>query len=333
MLGLSSPPSMRREIRMPASCVLGPRSRVRRGYALAAALTSLASVAAPAAADGGSGRTGGPAGPRPTVVAVHGAFADASSWNAVVERLQRAGYPVVAPANPLRGLAQDSTYISSVLKSIQGPIVLVGHSYGGAVISSAANGNRQVKALVFIDALMPDKGEVLSELAAKFRGSELSSALKSVPFRNADGTMGADLYLQPDKLRRVFAADLPAAMTQQMAVSQRPIAASAFAGRAAAAAWRAIPSWALVGTKDKAIAPDVERFEAKRAGSHTIEVSSSHVAMISHPDAVTDLILAAAAAKSAPAKPALAATGSRTLVLMELGTVAGAAVLAGAGLV
>ncbi|MFE7772450.1 alpha/beta fold hydrolase [Streptomyces sp. NPDC057445] len=315
---------------MHISHILAPRIRPRRGYVIAAALTGALLTAGPAAADGPTGPArdddDGGAGSKPTVVLVHGAFADASSWNGVVERLQQDGYTVVATANPLRGLANDSAYTASVLKSIKGPIVLVGHSYGGAVISSAAAGNPQVKSLVYINAFMPDKGEVLGRLAARFPGSELDSALKPTPFQGADGAKGTDLYIQPTRFRDVIAADLPAATTKVMAATQRPLNASAFMDTATAAAWRSIPSWALVSSRDKAIAPDLERFEAKRARSHTVEVESSHVAMISHPDAVANLIRAAAA----DARPALAATGSRTLSLAVTGGIAGMSVIAGA---
>jgi LPXTG-motif cell wall-anchored protein len=299
--------------------------------ALAAAATATGGTASATGRQAPPGLADPPPGARPTVVLVHGAFADASSWNQVVARLQSRGYPVVAPANPLRGLAQDSVYIASVLRSIRGTIILAGHSYGGAVISSAATGNPNVKALVFISALVPDKGEVLAKLAARYPGSELNPALRSVPFRNADGTTGTDLYIKPDRFRAVFAADLPAATTTVMAATQRPIAASAFNDAATSAAWRTIPSWALVAKRDKAIAPDVERFEARRAKSRTVEVDSSHVAMISHPQTVTDLILQAADAASPSVSPTLAKTGSGSSTA-ALGTAGGATVTAGAGL-
>jgi pimeloyl-ACP methyl ester carboxylesterase len=235
------------------------------------------------------------AGPKPTVVLVHGAFADASSWNGVVTRLERDGYPVIAPAVPLRGLPEDSAYIASVLKSITGPIVLVGHSYGGAVISEAAVGDPQVKALVYIAALMPDTGENLGALASMFPGtSELQPALQPVPYANSDGSTGTDLYIDPADFRAVFAADLPAAQAAQMAAEQRPLDASAFGDTATGAAWRTIPSWALIANQDEALGAPLERFEAQRAGSHTIAINSSHVAMISHPGVVTSLIETAA---------------------------------------
>ncbi|MFJ7254976.1 alpha/beta fold hydrolase [Streptomyces sp. NPDC098085] len=317
---------------MPPSTFPAPRKRIRgrRAQALAAALTAATLATAPvsAVADGGAG----PAGARPTVVLVHGAFADASGWNGVVERLQRDGYTVMAPANPLRGPASDSAYLTDVLKSIRGPIVLAGHSYGGAVIGTAAAGNPQVKSLVYVSAFMPDKGEGLADLGAKFAGSDLNTALKPVPFRKSDGTEGIDLYIRPAEFHNVFAADVPSETTDVLAASQRPISGAAFMEKATAAAWRTIPSWALVATRDKAIAPDLERFEAKRARAHTVEVDSSHAAMISHPDVVADLIRQAAGDPS-PAKSGMAPTGTNALFLAVLGGLAGVTVLTGAGLV
>ncbi|MGW6403862.1 alpha/beta fold hydrolase [Streptomyces sp. NPDC055134] len=306
--------------------VPGSRRRIRRAHVIAAgcAVALCTGVAAPVAADGGTTAT------KPTIVLVHGAFADASSWNGVVERLEQRGYTVIAPANPLRGLYSDSAYIASVLDSIKGPIVLVGHSYGGALISSAAEGNPRVKSLVYVSALMPDVGESGMSLAARFP-SELGTATKSVPYR-ADGVSGTDLYLKPDRLHQVFAADLPENRTKVMAVTQRPAATTAFSEKAKVAAWKHLPSWFLVAKQDKTINPDQERFEAKRAGSHTVEINSSHVALISHPDAVTDLVLQAATAADS-ARPALAATGPAhdTWAETALTCIAAASLITGAG--
>jgi pimeloyl-ACP methyl ester carboxylesterase len=259
--------------------------------------TGLLSVTGPSAS---AGSREGQAGEKPTVVLVHGGFADATvSWNNVVKSLQRRGYPVVAPANPLRGLPTDVPYLRSVLNSIKGPIVLVGHSYGGAVVTNAAAGDRDVKALVYIAAFVPDVGEALGELIQRYPGSEIQAALKEVPFPQADGTVGTDLYLQPDKLRAVFAADLPPADTTALAATQRPFSASSFTDRTTAAAWRTIPSWGLVATEDKAIPADLERFEYRRAQARkVVEVKASHVAMVSHPELVTNLIVDAARATS-----------------------------------
>ncbi|MEO3972938.1 alpha/beta hydrolase [Streptomyces sp. CAU 1734] len=272
------------------------RRRIVRAGALSLALSAvIATGSAFAGGDpaGGDGSTPGSQGVKPTVVLVHGAFADASGWNAVVERLQHQGYPVVAPPNPLRGVLSDSAYVASILESIEGPIVLAGHSYGGAVISQAAAGNENVKALVYVSAFMPDVGENPATLSTKFEGSDLGTALRPVPY--TDGTTsGTDLYIQNAKFHSVFAADLPEAQTKVMAVEQRPVAQAGFGQNATAAAWKTIPSWFIVSKNDKAIAPDLERFEAKRAHSHTIEINSSHVAMMSHPDVVTKQIRAAA---------------------------------------
>ncbi|WP_176963759.1 MULTISPECIES: alpha/beta fold hydrolase [unclassified Streptomyces] len=312
---------------MAALPVFGSRHRIRRTHALAAgcAMALCASVAAPATADGGTTTA------KPTIVLVHGAFADASSWNGVAERLQHRGYAVMAPANPLRGLYNDSAYLASVLDSIKGPIVLVGHSYGGSLISSAAAGNPRVKSLVYVAALMPDVGESGMSLAAGFP-SELGTATRSVPYRT-DGVSGTDLYLKPDRLPQVFAADLPERTTRLMAVTQRPVATTAFSQQAKAAAWRHLPSWALVAKQDKTINPDQERFEAKRAGSHTVEIDSSHVAMVSHPEAVTGLVLQAATAADS-ARPALPATGAAhdaRAATARITGIAAAALIAGAG--
>ncbi|MFH8737948.1 alpha/beta fold hydrolase [Streptomyces sp. NPDC017964] len=313
---------------MAAFPVPGSRRRIRRAQVMMAgcAVTLCTSVAAPVAADGGTTTA------KPTIVLVHGAFADASSWNGVVERLQRRGYTVIAPANPLRGLYSDSAYIASVLDSIKGPIVLAGHSYGGALISTAAEGNPQVKSLVYVSALMPDVGESGMTLGAKFP-SELGTATKSVPYR-AGGVSGTDLYLKPDRIHPVFAADLPESTTKVMAVTQRPAATTAFSETAKVAAWKHIPSWFLVAKQDKTINPDQERFEAKRAGSHMVEIDSSHVAMISHPDAVTDLVLQAATAADS-ARPALAATGTThdARAKTALTGIAAASLIAGTGAV
>jgi pimeloyl-ACP methyl ester carboxylesterase len=271
----------------------------RRQVAVAAGVFALgAAFLAPAASATVLQKTSSSAStPKPTVVLVHGGFADASNWNGVVKRLQRDGYPVIAPANPLRGLANDSGYISSVLKSVKGPIVMVGHSYGGAVITNAAAHNPNVKALVYIAAFVPDKGEKLGELINKYPGSEIQAALNEVPYPNPDGTTGTDLYLQADQFRRVFAADLPESTTRLMQAEQRPFSAVSFEEPTQEAAWRDIPSFGLVAGADKSIPPALERFEYKRANATTVEIpGASHVAMISHPSATTDLIERAAKA-------------------------------------
>lgn len=313
---------------MPTSTAHGIRRRTRCLPIAAAAFAVAALCSTPAVADGGSG------GAKPTIVLVHGAFADGSSWNGVIERLERRGYTVLAPANPLRGLYSDSAYIASVLKSIKGPIVLAGHSYGGAVISTAAAGDPQVRSLVYISAQVPDVGESGMSLSARFP-SAIGTATMSVPYR-ADGVAGTDLYLKRDKVHSVFAGCLPAGQANLLAVTQRPVTTTAFAEKAKVAAWRDIPSWALVGRQDMTINPDQERFEAKRAHSHTVEIDTCHVSLIARPDAVADLILQAATATSTttpahPARRALANTGAsgRTTEAIVLGGIAGGCLAAG----
>lgn len=316
---------------MTASTHTAPRARTagRRGRAAAALVAAvLAAPVVPAvAADRADPATG-----KPTVVLVHGAFADASGWNGVAQRLRSDGYRVMTPANPLRGLAGDSAHLAGELKEVRGPVVLVGHSYGGAVISHAAVGNAQVRSLVFVSAFMPDKGESLSDLRAGFTGGGLNSALRPKPFKKTDGTEGTDLSVHPDRFRDVLAADLPSDTAARLASAQRPISGDAFTDRATAAAWRTIPSWALVATRDKVVAPDLARFEARRAKSHTVEVDASHSAMISHPDTVADLVRQAAGDRSADTS-VLASMGTGTLVLAGLGGLAGVAALTGVGLV
>ncbi|MFB7914492.1 alpha/beta fold hydrolase [Streptomyces sp. NPDC056061] len=318
---------------MPPSPLPAPRTRIagrRRGRTVAAALATaaLVAVAVPAAADTDTGAD--PAGTRPTVVLVHGAFADAAGWKGVAERLRGDGYEVMTPDNPLRGLAADSAHLAEVLKGVRGPIVLAGHSYGGAVISNAAAANPRVKALVFVSAFMPDKGESLSELGTRFTGSELNAALKPVPVKNADGTEGTDLYIRDDRIHEVYAADLPTDTAAPTTAARRPLGGAALMDRATAAAWRSIPSWALVATRDKAIAPDLERFQAKRAKAHTVEVDSSHAVMASHPDAVADLVRQAAGGSSDTSS--MASTGISTLIVAGLGGLAVLTVLTGAGI-
>jgi len=230
------------------------------------------------------------AGPKPTIVLVHGGWADASSWNAVTQRLQDDGYTVIAPANPLRGVQTDSAYLSSVLATITGPIVLVGHSYGGVLITNAATGNPNVKALVYVAAFAPDLGETVGQLLAMNPGSQ--AAPPNLTFRPYPN--GVDVYITPSAFHGVFCADVPARTATVMAANQRPIDAAALGQPSGEPAWKTIPSWYLVASNDHAIPPATERFMAKRAGATTVEIASSHVAMISHPAAVTDLILEAA---------------------------------------
>jgi len=233
---------------------------------------------------------------KPTIVLVHGAFTDASEWDAVIKSLQAAGYPVVAPPNPLRSMASDSQYLHSFLLSVKGPIILVGHSIGGFVTTQAAVGDPQVKALVYIAALMPDVGETATELVGKYPGATLGDNLQAVPFTLPGGGTGTDLYVKPDKFREVYAADVPQSVTDVMAAAERPLAASMFGEKCTEAAWKTIPSWDLITTQDFAATPAVQHFMAARAHSHVTEVGSSHAVAISHPDAVTSIIEQAAQA-------------------------------------
>jgi pimeloyl-ACP methyl ester carboxylesterase len=229
--------------------------------------------------------------PLSTVVLVHGAFAESASWNGVIAELQRRGYAVIAVANPLRGLQHDADYLRSVLDSLSGPVVVAGHSYGGSVMSEAADGAPGVTALVYVASFNLEVGESTAELAAKFPGAQLGSALDSVPFPG-----GADLYIQQDRFREVFAADVAPEVAELMAATQRPIAASALEDAATKAAWKTIPTWTLVTRQDLAIPAESMRFMAERAGSTTVEVDASHAVTVSRPGAVAELIDAAARA-------------------------------------
>ena len=234
---------------------------------------------------------------KPTIVLVHGAFADASSWNGVIERLQQHGYTVIAPANPLRGVAADSAYIASLLNQIDGPVLLAGHSYGGAVITNAATSAPNVVGLVFVAAFAPDEGENLGDVEAGSKDSILNSTLVQYSYpAGPDGQTSVEFAINPALLREAFAADLPEQQTAPMAATQRPVAAAAFSDASGSPAWRRLPSWAVVATGDKAAGADVVRSMARRAGADIVEVEGSHVIMISQPKAVTDHILTAARA-------------------------------------
>lgn len=232
-----------------------------------------------------------------TVVLVHGAFADASSWNGVVERLQTAGLPVAAPANPLRGIAHDSAYIASFLQQIPGPVLLVAHSYGGAVISNAATDADNVVGLVYVAAFAPDEGETLAEIEGNSKDSVLMTALVPLRYPNGDGAEPAlEFAIDPAKFHDAFAADLPPEQTAAMAATQRPAAELAFSEPSGAPAWKSLPAWAVIPTGDKAAGADVIRSMADRARATITEADGSHVIMVSRPDTVTEVILTAAAA-------------------------------------
>ncbi|MEU0212945.1 alpha/beta hydrolase [Streptomyces canus] len=271
-----------------------PRRRVLGGVLAAGAATLVGAPTPASATSPSTARSGG--GTKPTVVLVHGAFADASGFNATIALLHKSGFPVIAPANPLRDTAGDAAYISSVLDTITGPVILAAHSYGGIVITNAARGHAGVKALVYLGAFAPDEGESALQLAQQFPGSELGTALIPRPYPLPGSTPGTDGYIAPDKFRAVFAADLPAAETRLMAATQRPGSVEGLGGPSGAPAWKTIPSWYLIPTEDKVIPPAAQRFMAKRAGSKVTEIRSSHVVMISHPKAAAGVIKAAYAA-------------------------------------
>jgi len=231
----------------------------------------------------------------PTVVLVHGAFADASSWNGVITRLRDKGLTVTAPPNPLRGIAADAAYISSVLHQIDGPVLAVGHSYGGAVITNAAADAANVVGLVYVAAFAPTEGERLGEAAADSKDSVLNSALVPRQYPT-DGGSATEFSIDPAKVREAFASDLPDEDVALIAATQRPIAEFAFSDASGTPAWKDRPSWAVVATGDKAVGTDLCRSMAERAGAKITDVEGSHVIMISQPDAVTEVILEALAA-------------------------------------
>ena len=238
-------------------------------------------------------------GPKPSIVLIHGAWADGSSWSGVIKRLQQQGYTVYAPANPLRGLTSDSAYIANFLQSISGPIILVGHSYGGAVITNAATGNPNVKALVYIDAFAPDQGESLASLSSvppppgqspSCLSGDPTTVFNFVPLTGGD----TDLYVKPSLFPSCFANDLPPNEGAVLASTQRAFALSSFPQQSGVPAWKTIPSFYLVGTIDRAIPPFAQLFMAQRASATIVQVRGSHLVMISHPEAVVDLINQAA---------------------------------------
>ncbi|HEY6606706.1 MAG TPA: alpha/beta hydrolase [Gaiellaceae bacterium] len=233
----------------------------------------------------------------PAIVLVHGAFADASSWNGVIKRLQAKSVQVTAPANPLRGLAADSAYIAVVFDETPGPVVAVGHSYGGAVITNAARQAKNVVGLVYVAAFATEEGERLGEATAASKDAVLGSALVPLHYPAADsGEPAVEFAIDPAKFHDAFAADLPDEEAAVMAATQRPIAELGFSDPSGVPAWKDLPSWAVVATADKAAGTDVTRSMAMRAGAKITEVDASHVVMVSQPQAVTDVIMEAVAA-------------------------------------
>jgi len=267
------------------------RQVLAAGAALAGSAALIAGPLAATAAAAPAGAAKQKPKVKPTIVLVHGGYADSSCWNATIQELQRKGYPTIAGSNPLRGIPTDAPYIASLLDSISGPVVLVAHSMGGTVITNAAAGKSNVKALVYIAAFAPDVGETQGELINKFPGSLVGPVSVPVPYTKADGTTGTDLYLS-EAGQPAFAADVPAATFRLMQATQRPFDADSFIFPTQAAAWRAIPTWGLVAGQDKAIPPETQRWMYSRAQARkVVEVpTSSHVAMISHPTTTADLI-------------------------------------------
>ena len=279
-----------------------------RWIVTAALLASLAGLVLSqvGAADAAGSRTAGAAtadaatahgGSKPTVVLVHGAWADSGSWDQVVARLQRQGYTVIAFPNPLRGLPDDSAYLAAFLSSVPGPIVLVGHSYGGAVITNAATGNTSVKALVYVDAFLPAEGDTIVQLIGTPPGSCVGGDPTQVfdlrPIPGAPPEV-VDAYIKQSLFPSCFANDLPAKQAAVLAATQRPASTVILGQPSGPPAWAEIPSWALVGTVDRVIPPAAQLIMAERAGARIVEVKASHLSMISHPGAVTRLIVAGA---------------------------------------
>ncbi|MBL7258629.1 alpha/beta fold hydrolase [Paractinoplanes lichenicola] len=236
---------------------------------------------------------------KPTIVLVHGAWADASSWNAVASALQGQGFTVLAPTNLLRGPAGDAAYISSFLaQRTSGPVVLAGHSYGGFVITNAATGGGDVRALVYVDAFIPDEGEttfgILGDSGSALAVPDPTTVLDLAGYPGGpEGDVEA--FLKPETVHTAFAQDLPEADRWLIAAGQRPITLSANTAPSVTAVWKTLPSWAVIGLEDRVIPPDTQRSMAERAGAKITDVSASHVSMVSQPQAAIDAILAAAA--------------------------------------
>jgi pimeloyl-ACP methyl ester carboxylesterase len=248
---------------------------------------TLAAALVPAA----SANAGGNRPPKPTIVLVHGAWADGSSWNGVTERLLNEGYQVRVPPNPLRSLSGDADTVRAFLSTVPGPIVLVGHSYGGAVITNAATGNPNIKALVYVDAFLPAQGEAVLPLAGADSALAVppQNVFDFVP--NVEGPAGdLDLYLKQSTFLTSFANGVKPSTARLLYAGQRPFALSAGNEASGVPAYLTIPSWALIGTKDLIIPPSAQRFMAERANAHISTVNGGHLALVSHPGAVADLI-------------------------------------------
>jgi pimeloyl-ACP methyl ester carboxylesterase len=233
----------------------------------------------------------------PTIVLVHGAFADASTWRGVYDRLAGDGHTVLAPPNPLHGLPYDASHTEALIDQLEGPVVLVGHSYGGAVITVAGSSDK-VAGLVYVAGVVPDEGESVNDLQGRFPSLAMGPLVQ--PTQLTDGTV--EISIDPTRFPDVFGADLPADDAAFRAISQRPVAATAFDDPATAAAWREKPSWAVFGTGDRPVAPELHRFSYDRAGSKVTEVDgASHLVMLSQPEIVAGVIREAVIASTASA--------------------------------
>jgi pimeloyl-ACP methyl ester carboxylesterase len=283
-------------------------ARPRRRRIIVAAVAAVAalflSTGPMASAQAGLPHTAQP-GIKATIVLEHGAWADGSSWTRVIRLLQRDGYTVTAPPNPLRGLANDAATLADYLSTITGPVVLVGHSYGGAVITNAATGNGNVKALVYVDAFIPDQGETLLQLAGARPGSCLggdpAKVFNFVPYPGAPAG-DVDLYLKTAAdppypgFARCFANGLSAREAAVLAATQRPLTLSAAMAQSGVPAWKTVPSWSVIGTADHVLPPAEQQFMSRRAKAHITRIDAGHLSLISHPFAVARVILAAARA-------------------------------------
>jgi pimeloyl-ACP methyl ester carboxylesterase len=267
--------------------------RLRLAFLISTGLAFVALLALGASGPAGAGSQAGK-GPRPTIVLVHGDWADGSSWTSVIERLQRKGFTVVAPPNLLRGPVTDAPYLASYLKSIPGPIVLVAHSYGGFVATNAATGNDNVKGLVYIDAFAPDEGETAGELVERGHSCVNGDALNLVPYEG-----GVDLYLRWEAnltypgFIECFANGVDREEAAVLAAMQRPAAPAQFTEPSGPPAWKTIPSWSLIGTLDKVIPRALQEEMSGRAGARISRVRAGHLTPITRPADVTKAILSA----------------------------------------
>jgi pimeloyl-ACP methyl ester carboxylesterase len=232
-------------------------------------------------------------GSTPTVLLVHGGFADGSMWAGVIAELHAAGIGVMATANPLRGLAGDADYVTGIAAGIDGPVLLAGHSYGGAVITAAGSAAPNVVGLVYVAAFALDQGESILDISGRFPGSQLLPALRPASLPGASQVV--ELYIDRDAFPRVFAADLPYGAAVTAAAAQRPIAAAAFEEKSPAPAWKTMPCWYVIATADQVIPPEAQQFMAQRAGAHTTEICGSHAIAMTQPAAVARQITTAAA--------------------------------------